>query len=86
MRASDVGRRAGQEGRGRNLSAWLGENPPYTPRAALAVRSGTKSAFQNLVRLIRRECETGDILGRFASFRSVLLNFKHPNGGFEMRS
>jgi hypothetical protein len=45
-----------------------------------------KSAFQNLVRLIRREYETGDILGRFASFRSVLLNFRHPNGGFEMRS
>jgi hypothetical protein len=42
-----------------------------------------KSAFQNLVRLIRREYETGDILGRFASFRSVLLNFRHPNGGLK---
>ena len=27
---------------GGTRSVWLGENPPYTPRAALAVRSGTK--------------------------------------------
>ena len=33
MRASDVGRRAGHEGRGRNLSAWLGMmSAPYTPQ------------------------------------------------------
>ena len=27
---------------GGTRSDWLGENSPYTPRAALAVRSGTK--------------------------------------------
>jgi hypothetical protein len=27
---------------GGTRSVWLGENPSYTPRAALAVRSGTK--------------------------------------------
>jgi hypothetical protein len=42
MRASDVGRRAEQEGRGRNLTAWLGMmGAPYTPRAARTVRLRT---------------------------------------------
>jgi hypothetical protein len=45
MRASDVGRRAGQEGRGRNLTAWPGMmTAPYTPRG----HSGR--ALEHLVR------------------------------------
>ena len=53
MRDSDIGRRAGQEGRGRNLSAWLGMTwAPYTPRATWAVLLRTKCPSVRTIELL----------------------------------